>query len=132
MLRRPPTSTRTDSLFPCTTLFRSPDCRAPVVPFATVFPTTPSGKAELASALTGARRGFPVPVYRKLESAWPLALITPSSADRTNATFGAQEASSGMPPLEIHPADAAVRGVASGHEVQHGRGAGRERVCQYG
>src|SRR3546814_16034271 len=118
MLRRPPTSTRTDSLFPCTTLFRSPDCRAPVVPFATVFPTTPSGKAELASALTGARRGFPVPVYRKLESAWPLALITPSSADRTNATFGAQEASSGMPPLEIHPADAAVRGIASGHEVR--------------
>src|SRR3546814_14200879 len=29
MIRRPPTSTRTDTLFPYTTLFRSPDCREP-------------------------------------------------------------------------------------------------------
>src|SRR3546814_19933396 len=29
MLRRPPTSTRTDTLFPYTTLFRSPACQRP-------------------------------------------------------------------------------------------------------
>src|SRR3546814_9419079 len=28
MIRRPPRSTRTDTLFPCTTLFRSPDLAA--------------------------------------------------------------------------------------------------------
>lgn len=96
----------------------APDGHSPIIPFATVFPTTPSGKAELASEITGARRGFPVPVYRRLESSWPLALITPSSADRTNATFGGHAASSGMPPLEIHPADAAARGIADGAEVR--------------
>src|SRR3546814_14204170 len=31
MIRRPPRSTRTDTLFPYTTLFRSPDGAAPVV-----------------------------------------------------------------------------------------------------
>lgn len=96
----------------------APDGSSPIVPFATVFPSTPSGKAELASETTAAKRGFPVPVYRGLESAWPLALITPSSADRTNATFGGHEASSGMPPLEIHPDDAAARGITDGAEVR--------------
>lgn len=96
----------------------APDGMSPIVPFSTVFPATPSGKAELASELMATKRGFRIPVYRKLESRWPLALITPSSSDRTNATFGGHEASSGMPPLEIHPDDAANRGIADGSEVR--------------
>ena len=106
----------------------APDGASPIVPFATVFPTTPSGKAELASELTEAKRGFRVPVYRKLESTWPLALITPSSADRTNATFGGHEASSGMPPLEIHPDDAAARGIADGAELRVWNDLGETRL----
>lgn len=96
----------------------APDGRSPIIPFATVFPTTPSGKAELASDATGTRRGFRVPVYRRLDSRWPLALITPSSADRTNATFGGHEASAGVPPLEIHPDDAAARGISDGDALR--------------
>lgn len=106
----------------------APDGASPIVPFATVFPTTPSGKAELASELTEAKRGFRVPVYRKVESAWPLWLITPSSADRTNATFGGHEASSSMPPLEIHPDDAAARGIADGAEVRVWNDLGETRL----
>ena len=73
----------------------APDGRSPIVPFATVFPLTASGKAELASEPMAARCGFRVPTYRRLETAWPLALITPSSSDRTNATFGGHAASRG-------------------------------------
>lgn len=106
----------------------APDGASPIVPFATVFPTTPSGKAELASELTEVKRGFRVPVYRKLESTWPLWLITPSSADRTNATFGSHEASSGMPPMEIHPDDAAARGIADGAELRVWNDLGETRL----
>jgi len=104
------------------------DGHSPIVPFATVFPTTPSGKAELASELTQARRGFRVPVYRPQRSDWPLALVSPSSADRTNATFGGHEASSGMPPLEIHPDDATARGIADGAEVRIWNDLGETRL----
>lgn len=106
----------------------APDGRSAIVPFATVFPTTPSGKAELASETTAARRGFRVPVYRKLDAAWPLALITPSSADRTNATFGGHEASAAMPVLEIHPDDAAARGISEGAEVRVWNDLGETRL----
>src|SRR3546814_11341834 len=37
MIRRPPRSTRTDTLFPYTTLFRSPDARHRVTEVRTVF-----------------------------------------------------------------------------------------------
>ena len=96
----------------------APDGRSPIVPFATVFPLTASGKAELASEPMAARRGFRVPTYRRLETAWPLALITPSSSDRTNATFGGHPASAGTPVLEIHPDDAAARGIGDGDGVR--------------
>src|SRR3546814_18222508 len=38
MIRRPPRSTRTDTLFPFTTLFRSVHFRSPVLPFLLVAP----------------------------------------------------------------------------------------------
>lgn len=90
------------------------DGRSEIIPFMTVFPETPSGKAELRSDWMAEVRGFAVPAYRALDSAYPFALITPSSADRTNATFGGDPASDGMPTIEIHPEDAASRGLAGG------------------
>jgi anaerobic selenocysteine-containing dehydrogenase len=89
-----------------------------IIPFANVFPATDSGKAELVSESAGARRGFALPVYRPLESAYPLGLITPSSSDRTNSLFGSDEASASTPELEIHPEDARPRGIATGMRVR--------------
>jgi anaerobic selenocysteine-containing dehydrogenase len=89
-----------------------------IVPFATVFPGTKSGKAELASDWMETARGFRVPTYRPVESAYPLALITPSSTERTNATFGGHVASDGVPPVEINPDDAAARGIEEGDLVR--------------
>ena len=89
-----------------------------LIPFKTAFPTTPSGKAELASEATGSLRGFAVPTYRKLEQEFPLMLLTPSSSDRTNATFGGHQASSGVPTIEIHPDDAATRSIKDGDLVR--------------
>ena len=91
---------------------------AEIVPFATVFPQTASGRAELESDWMAEARGFAVPTYRPVTSAFPLALITPSSADRTNATFGGHAASDPVPDLEIHPADADARGIADGSTVR--------------
>ncbi|WP_028795552.1 molybdopterin-containing oxidoreductase family protein [Thalassobaculum salexigens] len=89
-----------------------------IVPFATVFPKNASGKAELASDWMAEARGFRVPAYRPVESTYPLALITPSSSHRTNATFGGHAASDGVQALEINPADAAARGIEEGDRVR--------------
>src|SRR3546814_9198577 len=51
MMRRPPRSTRTDTLFPYTTLFRAPAARLPVVD-----PVSHRGRAE-GSRLPVLRRG---------------------------------------------------------------------------
>jgi anaerobic selenocysteine-containing dehydrogenase len=104
------------------------DDGAEIVPFATVFPMTASGKAELASDWMAEARGFHVPAYRPVESAYPLALITPSSADRTNATFGGHAASDGMQPLEINPIDAAARGIEEGDIVRVHNDLGETRL----
>lgn len=94
------------------------DGRSEIVPFKTVFPETPSGKAELWSDWMAEARGFGVPVHRALDSAYPLALITPSSAERTNATFGGDPISDGMPEVEVHPEDATDRGLIEGAEAR--------------
>lgn len=99
-----------------------------IVPFATVFPKTASGKAELASDWMAEARGFRVPAYRPVESAYPLALITPSSSDRTNATFGGHAASDGIQPLEINPVDAAARGIEEGDLVRVHNDLGETRL----
>lgn len=104
------------------------DGQAEIVPFATVFPKTASGRAELASDWMEEARGFRVPAYRPVESAYPLALITPSSADRTNATFGGHPASDGVQPLEINPVDAAARGIAEGAIVRVHNDLGETRL----
>src|SRR3546814_5682731 len=53
MIRRPPVSTRTDTLFPYTTLFRSPPVRptAAARSSRTASPSSPSGGLEQVSRL---------------------------------------------------------------------------------
>ncbi len=86
--------------------------------FKNVFPATHSGKVELFSAALEKAHGQGLPGYVPVDSAFPLALITPSSDKRINATFGGLADSDGMPELEMHPDDAATRGLENGATVR--------------
>jgi anaerobic selenocysteine-containing dehydrogenase len=83
-----------------------------------VLPQTPSGKIELESAALGARYGAPLPTFRPVVSGYPLALITPASDRRTTSTFGGLAANDATPVLEMHPVDAAARGLRDGAWVK--------------
>ncbi len=83
----------------------------PALPFVNTFPTTKSGKVELISQDLGRRFNQAAPTYRDLKSDFPLYLITPSSDNRINATFGGLKASDERPIVEMHPDDAAARGL---------------------
>jgi anaerobic selenocysteine-containing dehydrogenase len=82
-----------------------------------VTPATPSGRIELFSQTYEDLYGYGVPRYEKVAQALPLTLITPSSSKRTNATFGSDPASTGPEQLEMHPEDAAARGLLDGELV---------------
>jgi len=88
------------------------------IPFVNTFPKTASGKVELVSHDLGQRFDQALPTYRPLQSDYPLFLITPSSDKRINATFGGLKASDEVPALEIHPDDAAERGLKDGALVK--------------
>ena len=88
------------------------------IPFRNVFPGTPSGKVELESVYLTEAYDEPVASYRPLEAAHPLALITPSSDKRITSTFGGLKWSDETPPLEMHPDDAAARGLRDGQWVR--------------
>ena len=83
-----------------------------------VVPATPSGRIELYSADLEQRFGCGLPRYRPVAADSRLTLISPSAFDRTNATFGSHPAGDGPEPLEIHPQDAAERGIADGDTVR--------------
>jgi anaerobic selenocysteine-containing dehydrogenase len=80
----------------------------------TVTPGTASGKIELFSRDLQDRFGYGLPRFEPLERAFPLTIISPSSAKRTNATFGGCSESAGEEEVEIHPSDAEARGVRNG------------------
>lgn len=61
--------------------------------------------------------GYGVPRYEPIERDLPLVLISPSSDKRTNATSGGCAASDGPEIVEMHPRDAAARGLKSGELV---------------
>ena len=86
--------------------------------FATVWPQTPSGRIELQSETLGKRYGATLPAYRALVSRYPLTLITPASDKRITSTFGGLAASRSTPVLEMHPQDAAQRGLVDGQSVR--------------
>jgi len=83
----------------------------------TVLPATPSGKIELFSQDLEDRFGFGVPRHHPAPQDKPFVLITPSSTKRTNATFGGCADSLVQETLEIHPEDAAARGLQNGQDV---------------
>jgi anaerobic selenocysteine-containing dehydrogenase len=85
--------------------------------FRTTFPATPSGRIELRSSYLERACGEPLPRWRPLASAFPLALLTPASNHRTSSTFGSLRYSDETW-LEMHPADAATRNLREGMRVR--------------
>ena len=83
-----------------------------------VWPRTPSGKIELLSESGDGGPASTLPGYRPVISDFPLMLITPSSDRRITSTFGGLAASDTTPALEMHPDDAAQRGLIDGEEVR--------------
>jgi anaerobic selenocysteine-containing dehydrogenase len=86
--------------------------------FNNVTPRTPSGKIELLSETLGHRYGALLPSYRPVQSSYPLTLITPASDKRITSTFGGLETNASTPVLEMHPSDAAQRGLSDGAQVR--------------
>jgi anaerobic selenocysteine-containing dehydrogenase len=85
---------------------------------ATVWPRTPSGKIELESATLREQCDAALPRYRPIVSSYPLSLITPASDLRITSTFGGLAASDAPPALQMHPDDAASRGLKDGERVR--------------
>ena len=83
----------------------------------TILPATISGKIELFSDDLEQRFGYGVPRFEPVVSTKPFVLITPSSKDRTNATFGGCKASSAMEIVEMNPEDAQSRKMESGDVI---------------
>src|SRR3546814_13396836 len=79
MIRRPPRSTRTDTLFPYTTLFRSRDAGRlrPMkpLPLVALVGNPNAGKTSLFNALTGARQkvgNYPGVTVERKQGRWQL------------------------------------------------------------
>src|SRR3546814_14697563 len=112
MIRRPPRSTRTDTLFPYTTLFRSYGERsfAAVIIVAAAdiaFAAAEIGQHIVVGPAGAAHRG-------------PIVIIPAAAADIDHGVDGARPA---------QPASARL--IADPPVQQIGRASCRERVCQY-
>lgn len=90
----------------------------PVLMCNTVKPATASGKVELFSSELEQKYGFGIPRYDPVPADFPLALISPSSSKRTNATFGSDPASASPEFIEIHPEDAKLRNIVDGVKIR--------------
>ena len=100
-------------------------------PFAEGNFPTPSGRCEFESE-TARRQGFDaLPTFvppresalgdAALAARYPLMLLTPPARHYLNASFSSMASlrrDTGEPSLEIHPADAAARGIADGMAVR--------------
>lgn len=84
----------------------------------TVLPATDSGKIELFSSQLEQDHGFGVPRFDPLPHDLPLTIISPSSPQRTNSTFGESAASRGPERVEINPHDAGSRKIVDGQLVR--------------
>ncbi len=94
------------------------DGNKPLIMCDTVMPGTASGRIELFSEALEQAHGYGVPRYEPVAHSLPLTIVSPSSARRTNSTFG-QVDPSGQPEwLEIHPTDAAARDIEDGQPVE--------------
>ena len=96
-------------------------------PFAEGGFATPSGKCEFVSASLEALGVNPLPDYlpnheqADPQGAYPLAMISPPARNFLNSTFvNVQKLrnAEGRPLLEMHPEDAATRGIEDGALVR--------------
>jgi anaerobic selenocysteine-containing dehydrogenase len=100
-------------------------------PFAQGGFATPSGKCEFSSARLAAQGLDPLPTYTPphedpqtqpdLARRFPLQMISPPEPSFLNSTFANVEAlrrMAGEPTAQIHPNDAAVRGITDGQWVR--------------
>lgn len=108
----------------------------PQAPFAHGGFPTPSGKCEFFSARLQAlgQDGLPnhVPNYEVAHEnpRYPLAMISPPARNFLNSSFVNVKSLrdiEGQPLVEIHPEDAAARGIQSGHMVEVFNDRGRYR-----
>jgi anaerobic selenocysteine-containing dehydrogenase len=90
----------------------------PIVAFKNTFPTTVSGKVELYSEDLESRYGAGLPAYTSVPTNYPLQLLTPSSSQRTNATFGGVSANLVQEIVELNPIDAQARDLFEGDSVE--------------
>jgi anaerobic selenocysteine-containing dehydrogenase len=103
----------------------------PAAPFAEGGFPTPSGKCEFYSASMLADGLDPLPSYianyesvasnPELAEKYPLAMISPPARNFLNSTFvnvQSLRATEGEPHLDIHPLDAATRGIADKEMVR--------------
>jgi anaerobic selenocysteine-containing dehydrogenase len=103
----------------------------PAAPFAEGGFPTPSGKCEFYSASMLADGLDPLPTYipnyesvastPELAAKYPLAMISPPARNFLNSTFvnvQSLRATEGEPHLDIHPVDAASRGIADKEMVR--------------
>lgn len=88
------------------------------VQFADVWPRTPDGKVHLFDEALDREAPLGLYAYQPdpATDAYPLALISPASARTISSTLGEQPRPAVR--LEMHPADAAARGIAEGDEVR--------------
>ncbi|MFO1314915.1 MAG: molybdopterin oxidoreductase family protein [Burkholderiales bacterium] len=100
-------------------------------PFAHGGFPTPSGKCEFASAAQAAQGRDPLPAYvpprespasnAVLARRYPLAFISPPARNFLNSSFAnlpAFVAEERTPHVDLHPADAAARGIVGGAQVR--------------
>ena len=98
---------------------------AQYAPFANGGFPTPSGRCELATEALGAPQ-FIAPRESAssnpvLAMRFPLAFISPPARNFLNTSFAnlpAFVSEEGAPRLDMHPRDAAARGIADGHRVR--------------
>ncbi|THF62824.1 molybdopterin oxidoreductase family protein [Pseudothauera nasutitermitis] len=107
------------------------DLPSPFVPFAAGGFPTPSGKCEFYSQRLAEQGLDPLPAWHPpresapsnpaLAARYPLALISPPARNFLNSSFANLPRflkGEGGPKLEIHPQDAAARGLADGQRVR--------------
>jgi anaerobic selenocysteine-containing dehydrogenase len=96
-----------------------PPCGSHPVPFVDSFPLLPDRKADLCPPALDREVEGGLYAYKAVPGdcgSHPFALISPASARTISSTFGQTVA--GEAALEISPADAAVRGLATGSLVR--------------
>jgi anaerobic selenocysteine-containing dehydrogenase len=105
-----------------------PDFGTAPIQLVDVFPLTADGKIHLVPEALDREAPFGLYGFQPdpRSDAYPLALVSPASHRTISSTFGSLVR--GPVPLEIHPADAAARGIAAGDEVRVWNQRGEVRV----